>query len=355
MHTPFGRIQFSTKSAAITLCSEVLLVGVLLGVLIGMNNAGGGMHEGDQKSGQYGTIHASKMTIEAERIPLLTPHEHVVGDSLYNPSHHQLVSSDVIVVPEDIWVTGVSFSLTNADAATLHHAILHRLDRSDPVCPNYAAASVFVFGADGALRQISFTDPYALFLPKDTPLLLQVMLHNPLPPYGPGKEYTNVRPMMTLDVEPATEANNKVPVESYRLHVSDTPCNVTSASGEVFSVPPRTEHFIKKGEEVNGMNSAKVVFPADGTIIGMGAHLHAWEGGEQVDVSVNGNLLETLASEKMSDAPWSWKTAYRYPATIPVRKGDVLSLTATYSNPGPLSIEGAMGMLSVFFAARSTP
>jgi len=117
----------------------------------------------------------------------------------------------------------------------------------------------------------------------------------------------------------------------------------------VFQVPSHSIEFSKKGETIGGLNSAEYIFPQDGTIIHMGGHLHPWEGGESLAVYLNDQSLKEFQPEQISEEPWSWRTAHSL-TSIQVQQGDVVSITANYSNSGAVPILGAMGIVGIFFA-----
>jgi hypothetical protein len=79
----------------------------------------------------------------------------------------------------------------------------------------------------------------------------------------------------------------------------------------------------------------------------MGAHIHAWEGGEKLDVFLNENPLTTFIPKKVSSDPEVWRTL-PYIQSVDLKQGDVLTSTATYSNPYDVPITGAMGMTAFF-------
>lgn len=81
----------------------------------------------------------------------------------------------------------------------------------------------------------------------------------------------------------------------------------------------------------------------------MGGHLHPWEGGEKVDIFINGELIKSSVPMRTSNNLWSWVTP-GYPVAVSVQPGDEIAIAATYSNPYDIPIIGAMGMLGFYFA-----
>lgn len=292
----------------------------------------------------------SQLIITTESVPVLYPHEHKVEDSVFNSDHHIRAISDTLVIQEDIWVTRFETVLENAPMAVLHHAGIILPGQKKRICPNsIRGREIFSVTPDMAASPIEFREPYGVFLPKGTSILLGALFHNPMQPFGPGEAYKDVSVSVVMDIQKDSPTIQKKPLEYYRMHVDDISCPGV-VEEEVFIVPPGIEHFVKEGEERNDLNSSRYTFSRSGTLVYMISHLHPWEGGEEVDVYLNGKQVTALVPVRTSSELWSWIIPHVPSVSTRVNPGDTLSITATYSNPNPVPVVGAMGMLVFYFA-----
>lgn len=329
---------------------RIFLLSIVLGVVLGfiaitredffdVNN------EDAKLSGK-----TSKIAIETKPVPVLYPHEHKIEDSVFNSDHHIRALSDTVVIQEDLWVTRFEAILKNAPIAVLHHAGIILPDEKKRTCPNsIRGREIFAVTPDMAASPIEFEEPYGVFLPKGTRILLGALFHNPLLPFGPGEAYKDVSVRIVMDVQKDNPSLFKKPLEYYRMHIDDISCPGV-VEEEVFEVPAGAEHFVREGEERNGLNPSRYTFSRSGTIIYMFAHLHPLEGGEKVDVFLNGKQLSSFVPDRTSSELWSWIIPHSSSISTRVRPEDVLSITSTYSNPNPIPVVGAMGMLIFYFA-----
>ena len=292
----------------------------------------------------------SQLTIETKPIPILYPHEHKIEDSVFNSDHHIRALSETVIIQEDLWITRFEAVLKNAPMAVLHHAGVILPDEKKRTCPNsIRGREIFAVTPDMAASPVEFEEPYGVFLPKGTSILLGVLFHNPLSPFGPGEAYKDVSVSIIMDIQKDSPAIQKKPLEYYRMHIDDISCPGV-VEEEVFVVPPGAKNFVKKGEERNGLNPSRYTFSRSGEVVYMISHLHPWEGGEKLDVYLNGKQIISFIPVHTSSELWSWIIPHISSVSIRVNPGDVLSITATYSNPNPVPIVGAMGMMIFYFA-----
>jgi len=279
--------------------------------------------------------------IETSPLTHIPPHEHNHGDALMLDTHHHHLHSDVMTFDRDLWVTQVEFKLHNADATVLHHAGLINLGRQLWYCPN-RTISIFSIGEDQMHHPIlKLPKGYAQYIPKQSPLMLQTMVHNPLPPIGHGRDYYNVFASIKLhEAKPETEQKK---VEMIQLNLLDDVCS------DDFTVPANTTTFTKGDPAASNPSPATHRFSKAGQIVYMGGHLHGWEGGQYLDVYLNGNHLKRYTSQKATDDPYRYDTEHG-PTDIEIAAGDILTITATYTNDNPVPITGAMGILAAYFA-----
>ncbi|MEX2008000.1 MAG: hypothetical protein WD850_00675 [Candidatus Spechtbacterales bacterium] len=293
-----------------------------------------------------------QIVLEAETVPALYPHEHSLENSVFDEEHGIWKFSPTETLEQDVWVTKFELVLENAPMTSLHHAGITNLNEPNQVCPNSPHEvyrhEIFSTTPDMAEAPVEFPEGYGLFLPKGSRLVLVTMLHNPLPPYGPGEVYTEVAAKVVLNVEPASTASMR-PVEYYRLHIDDVACP-GAVYQEVFTVPAGAQGFVKRGTERDGMHPARVELSRSGELIYATAHLHPWEGGEKLDVLVKDKNVATFRPRQLSNEAWSWIIPHQKSGLPRVRAGDTLSIEATYSNPYGGDISGAMGMFVFYFA-----
>ncbi len=288
---------------------------------------------------------SAKITLYSKTIGTLAPHTHSSLDSILDGGHGEVVQleNEGFVINEDTWVTGFRWEIENAPIETLHHFILTRQDKPALLCPNGFSdkEEILTVGSDTLANEFHFPPSYGIFLPKGTPLGLEAIMHNPLPPFGPGGTYKEVRVKVTLFI--GEKEQTYTPVQRVRLSLEDPACTPRSST---FDVPAQSTSFVKK------MDSpiSKYTFKTAATILLMGAHTHAWEGGERVSVYLNEELLHEFVPKRKNSDPWSWATPATF-SSIRVRAGDTIRITATYSNAHdqPL-LNDAMGMIMIAFA-----
>ncbi|USN87775.1 MAG: hypothetical protein H6779_05255 [Candidatus Nomurabacteria bacterium] len=274
-------------------------------------------------------------------IPELHPHEHTHGDSMMQATHHKFSYSEKVSYPYDLWIKKISFNLQNADDTVLHHADLRRLDQYNEKCN--AFRPILSIGEDSMYNPSAvLPDGYAQYIPKNTFLQLSTMFHNPLPPVGFGKEYKDVSTKITMTLASEEEINNLKPVDFIFLAIMEEGC------GSTFTVPANTDEFIAGTSTPSTESFSSYTFPGDGAIVYMGAHLHGWEGGQALDVYLNGEPLKHYDTKK-ADRPYGYNTIHGQ-ESFRVKAGDQITITATYSNPYPEPITGAMGMLGIYYA-----
>jgi hypothetical protein len=305
-------------------------------------------------SPQASTALADFFTLELKTKSLaeLKPHPHLTGDSLFDSDHHIILTSDIIIIQTDLWVSGLEIKVNNAATSTLHHAIFFKVNERDPVCPNYRFRMLFVNGSD-TIEHLVLPKPHAIFLPKGTPLFLEVLLHNPLPPLGRGETYNNVSVSLLMTGEKDRPGLDKRPVEFFQLHLTDSGCQLDKVVNkrQTFVVPPKSKNFLRIDQIVNGQNPGRYTISKSGLILAAGGHLHAWSGGESLNVFLNDQPFTVFLPTRTSTEFSFWRIPYQY--FNPPRKinaGNNINISAIYSNPNSLPISDAMGILGFFFA-----
>jgi len=293
----------------------------------------------------HGTPPSLTVVVRSNVVPTLAPHTHTSADRVSDNSHGLALSSPTVEVPEDMWVTDLEITTENAPQGIIHHMHLVRME--DEGADADAQYPLFAYGQDTPTT-IRFPSPTGIFIPKGEKLGIDAVLHNPIPPLGEGGVYKDVVITITLRGVPNGKDRN-LPVVFHLPRVFDETTN--SGRDATFTVPAGALHetFWSTNNPPDPVGTAHT-FVEDGWIVHMGAHSHPWEGAERVDAYLNGARIKTYTSHRTDESiPWSWQTEGGI-VLIPVRKGDVLTVSTTYSNPTNKPIVGAMGLMGVFYA-----
>jgi hypothetical protein len=290
--------------------------------------------------------------METAHLAVLEPHEHGPEDSVSDEWHHQIISTPVIPAPRDLYVTGIHYELANAPTSTVHHMSLTDTSRKNLTCPNFpTGAELFSYSADRMYdNDISLPDGYALLIPKGTPLEMYLMLHNPEPPVGPGGTYKDVYTRVRF-LETSADPHSLKLVTPYLLHLDDVPCAYGKADGSegvIFSVPARRLGYTYSGKGIDDPAAAKR-FETGATLVDLTGHLHAHQGGRELIVHRNEDILHIFRPATSTDpyvAP-----LYRATSTFHVNAGDTVWLSAVYDNPTEFTTRGAMGAVGFYYVA----
>jgi hypothetical protein len=293
------------------------------------------------------------LEIETKKLPVLPPHLHDPHtDSVGYPDHGIPAQSDIITVPEDMWVQSFTVEARNAPYYTIHHIPLFRLDKASTECPNLYPNSTLIHngGFDTIRVPTVFPPSYGVFLPKGTPLRLLTVFHNPLSEGEIGTTYHDVSAAVILRGERAGP-NTKTykPLERHKIVLEDIP-QCQSIHNETFVVPGHQKNFIKKSDpSTDSFNISHYIFPQSGILVNLRGHLHAWDGGKFIDVFLNDTALVRLIPRHTDSGQWSWRSPLFLPF-LPIAKGDILSIAATYINPSSKPLVSVMGTLGFYFA-----
>lgn len=277
----------------------------------------------------------------------LLPHTHEASDTILDSGHGIVVFSKPLTVEESLWITDMRVIVRNAPRSIIHH--LH-VERVLPEFADTPSAGSFLTAGQDTEDQFGFPAPAGIFLSAGTDIQIEVMMHNPIPPLGEGGVYKDV--VFEVELTGVPEGGNRfLPVFFNLIVLADEQADTKEAT---FTVPPQTENFVRTSAMNPPHARGYYVFPNNGWIVHMGAHLHAWEGGESIQVFRNNELLRTYTSflENRS-VPWSWRTNVG-PFFTRVQRGDVISIEATYDNLSDVPRTGAMGMLGFYYIQDST-
>ncbi len=303
------------------------------------------------------SVSGNTMTIMSAPIPVLAPHRHEVSDTqidtVNTPGHGVYVNSGTFTVPFDMWVTDINTVVEHAPLSVIHHLVLFREDRMDPICAN-RHEQIMVVGAD-TNTELNLPKPYGVFLKKGTKIYLRNMAHNPDVPRGTGETYRDVSLGLRLTFERATHTDRTSPVALYRIFIDDHPEYCTKPIANLalltdsFTVPPLSLNYTRSTPEGPKGVTGRYVVPVSGTLMYLGAHTHPVDGGGTVALLHNGTTIGSFTPALIGPEAWMWRTP-NAPANIHVEPGDTITVRATYSNPHPLPVPGAMGMGVFVFA-----
>lgn len=292
------------------------------------------------------------ITMETGSLNVLPPHEHDPSrDSVADSGHHHTSLSQVFVPTEDVWISKIEFEVVNAPDTTLHHAHLHEMDAQDEFCPpapgRLGSELLTGFGADQMHAPFyAFPEGYALRIPAGKAIRLDATLHNPLPPIGPGGTYHDIQVRARLHrIEPGR--GHIIPLSSKLLYVQDVPCD----NDFVFTVPPNSTSFNTGSDGASLAPGSRMTFEHPARIVYWFAHLHGSEGGRELIVRKNNQEIFRFKMYQDPHDPYRWNTPHDR-TDISLDAGDVFSIEAVYDNPSDEPVQGAMGMLLIYFAEQ---
>jgi hypothetical protein len=292
-------------------------------------------------------IESPKITITTSPVNELSPHTHdIERDALTDTSHHSKVRAPVFIPDRDLYVTRIEFAIHNAPAVTVHHAGLFSVVDSSSTSTDGIAEYIINLSSDQFHTPfVTFPSGYALKIPRGTPLVFEAMLHNPLPPVGPGENYRNVSISITLHEGTGTHYR---PVVFRQLSlIGSDDCRLSDSSCTTFVVPPHVSSYVFRGNE--RMPYHKTTLTRAGHIVHMGAHVHGWEGGKLVRLLKNGNIVAEFNSTQSPVTPFLYTTPH-YDTNIAFRAGDEFSIEAISDNNTDSPIRGAMGIVGMYVA-----
>lgn len=331
--------------------NKILLFVVLL--IVGLSLF---IYKNNQPITQYNTTRneynpqIQRLELKTKVLPYLEPHPHSEGDSVFNPDHHEELISPNLVIEEDSWITNFEVSIQNAPLVTIHHARLAMVGNINADCEQAFDDEIAIISGELFGSNMQLPEGYGYFVPKGTELFAYSMMHNPLPPYGPGEDYYDVAVSYLIDVQPDTPETNLKPVSYERIHLTDNyPCGYRGWD-QTFVVPANTKDFVKhSSDQTEFYEPSRMTFEEDGTIIYSFTHIHPAEGGEKIDAYLNGKIIKTFYADTSVENIWEATTPHDTEA-VRVKKGDELTVSATYTNKSHIPDPAAMGNFIFYFA-----
>ena len=294
------------------------------------------------------------MVLETAHLAELRSHGHVTGDTALDEGHHEYVHSKLITATRDLWISDISFKIENAPTIVVHHAALLKINSPHQTCKKINMEQLVGFARDNMhIPGISFPRGTAMHIKKGEQFYLVVMVHNPSPPLGPGDTYHDVFGRMTLTLVPDKETYGLKPIKFLLMHLDEVPCEAKYSDGTesfMFTVPPHTLNYSFSASSAVD-DPARHFFKKPVSVVYMGGHLHGWEGGKQLLVRKNGQLLKTFTPTRSWTSPFEYFSEY-HPVSVDFESGDVLTLTALYGNPDDMPMREAMGILDLYYYER---
>jgi hypothetical protein len=304
-------------------------------------------------------IARERVAVNVYSLPIsdLDAHEHKAGEA--DPPHSKWFDSTAFVVaPSDMWITSFVPMFIGTNKELLHHMTLYKfgvgLER--PVCPNeYKQSRELVSTSlNTASDIIGLPAGYGMRLGTRDPLFVEVMVHNPEPPLGPGLTVTDGRIGMRVVGKMVKLNDGMRETEFFRLKIDDTPCQEPYRH-EAFRVPSSTPEFIKRDDSGGtASSSGSYRFTRDGTIIGFGANFWPMKGGRSMRALINDKKIAEMNGEHYDQStPWAWRIPILQNIQQRVNVGDTISAEALYVNPTDHVVPDASGMLAFFFAPET--
>ncbi len=293
----------------------------------------------------------STITLETSHVAVLEPHRHSANDSATDPTHHVTVLSNIYVVPKDTWISKIAFDILNAPDTTVHHVRLVNLSEPSQNCLPVQYAHMFGLGQDGMHDStLSFPSGTGMRVKRGSRIQLSLMVHNPLPPIGPGETYADVYGRLILSLQDNRAPADLKEIHPRLLHLGDDPCDPTDPNGMdayEFAVPAHTINYTKMGTGTSD-DPGTLVFKKPSTIVYVGGHLHGWQGGKKVIVEKNEMPFLEFNTAPSKTYPYRYDTESSN-ARYEMQTGDTLRIRAIYDNPDETHIRGAMGGLGIYY------
>ncbi len=289
--------------------------------------------------------------LETNHLPTLLPHEHDAGEAVEDAGHHHYLYSADFTAPYDIWISKIHFDIMNAPDTAVHHTALLMPNANHQTCKNIPFKQLAGFAQDSMFQPtISFPPDTGMLIKRGETVRLLLMVHNPLPPVGPGGIYHNVSGRLTLTLHPKFRSEKLKEIRYHLMHLDEVPCAMHYSDGTeafFFSVPPRVSDY-EFSSTATQDDPAQFTFSRPSTIVYVGGHLHGWQGGKEVIVEKNGASFLRFTTTPSATYPYRYDSQY-YPSNITVNSGDSFTVRAIYDNPNDVLTRGAMGMLEMYY------
>jgi hypothetical protein len=253
-------------------------------------------------------------------------------------THHEIAQSpnEFFTIPFDGWLTAYHPQLTDAAGRRLPNRLLHHVAffntaRADFLCPQKPE---HIFGAGGEMNDWPDQPGFGYRVHQGDRILVSTMFHNET-----ARNYPQVFLEVEMDYQPASASGPKLK-------------NVYPAWFDVKGCGP-SGYDLTPGRNVT---SDQFTLGYSGKLIGVGGHLHDYGRTLILEDSTHNQTIATLAAKlnaqyQMVSIPVKLFTRS---GGYPLKKGQVVKVTAIYDNPTGKPIpEGAMGIAVGYFLPDS--
>lgn len=228
---------------------------------------------------------------------------------------HEFVSEGEFTVPFDGFVRGVGMELVNAREDSIFSISFSNLSEKDPFCP--LNGKLFLASATSA-KQINFPQNMAYPVKKGDRVKIRASLQDKT-----SKDYTNAYVKTKFNI--VSDSKDLTIVDPIFLSV--VPCRGR------FGVPPNAKNFEKSLDQ-------PYIVESESKIIFAGIHTHDYT--DYLTIYKNGQEIFKSIPEKDHEGHNLKDTYYDDKnQSIPLHKGDQLSVKVVYSNPTKNPIQAA--------------
>lgn len=224
-----------------------------------------------------------------------------------------VMSEGTITVPEDGWITNFRQEIRGTDQAAARFTFVYDDSSRDPYCTE-GPRPVFVMSVEKT-PEVSFAPGYGYFVRRGTELRALVGFAN-----FTEHDTNDVSAQISLSFVPAISGT--VLGNAYPLFLN------SMCDKYLFAIPPKTDRFVQHLPH-------PFEIPFDGRITLLGSHGH--KNLMEILLTLNGNELWRTSPIHLPDGTNLGNPIYKAPFQgVPVKKGDLLDLTETYTNPGDM-------------------
>lgn len=261
-------------------------------------------------------------------------HVHKPEDTHYD---HMEWAEGTLIVPEDMWVTGLSATVEGAPHNILHNAYLSLSNERDAWCPDNPRP-LWSGGTVSTKKPSTFEKPYGILLHKGDQLLLEAAFH------GEKNDNLDVTFNVELTYERAGRSTRSQPLLFSMIDPSG--CD---RHRPIFTIPPQVTAQLYDSKQ------RPFVFPEDATVLRVGAHFHgSYE--EDITNAVRLFLNDTMVDEfKTTTIKNDYDRNPRLGAEalpLSVQAGDKLWMEAAFDNPSDTPVFEGMAIVGFFYTIR---
>jgi hypothetical protein len=281
-------------------------------------------------------VSRAEFSISTEAIDVVV-HKHAPEDTHYD---HMDWARGHVVVPRDMWVTGLSTHVEGAPHGTLHNAYLMLEDENDPRCPANPAL-IWSGGTVTTRTPMRFDAPYGIFLKEGQTLLLEAAFHNGNL-QGIGADHHDVTFTVEFEYEKSGAGTRTKPLRFSTI--DPTGCD---RHRPIFTIAPYAQRSAYDSTQ------SPFIFERSADILAAGAHFHgSYDDGvtNTMRLFLNGKLLEEFNTTNITDGNSRNPLLLIGRTPIPVRMGDALTMEALFDNPAKTPVYEGMAIVGFYYA-----